>query len=211
MGTVTIGIPSPSPPGETAYFVLRDNDPAVDGFMLSNNTSFPNGVLTDAPGAIFGGFRASYYTTYGGNLLSSLDILAAAGTYDFTGLTVFNWTILDGSFEPVGLLFQSMTIEPPAPSDLFRRGDCNEDSAENIADAVSLLSTLFPPPGGPPAPPVCSDACDANDDGLLNIADAIAILGSLFGSPPVPLPEPMGACGEDRTSDALDCASQPGC
>jgi hypothetical protein len=43
-----------------------------------------------------------------------LDILDALGTYDFTGLSVFNWTIDDGPFQPVGLLFSQLTIESAA-------------------------------------------------------------------------------------------------
>ena len=48
--------------------------------------------------------------TYGGSLLSSLDILDAQGTYDFTGLTVFNWAIEDGPFSPLGMVFDDFTI-----------------------------------------------------------------------------------------------------
>ena len=86
----------------------------------------------------------------------------------------------------------------------FSRADCNQDASLNIADAIFLLSHLFPPVGGSPSP-TCDDACDANDDGGLNLADAITILGSLFASPPVAIPPPS-LCGLDSVADALDCA-----
>lgn len=207
MGSVTVGLQNPSP--LTPYFVLRNNDPAVDGFLLSTSLSSPNGAPLAVNGA-FGPFVDNFYVTYGGSTLSSLEILDAAGTYDFAGLTVFNWTIDDGPFSPIGLLFSEMTIEVLAADPLLRRGDCNADSADNIADAIFLLSVLFPPGGGAPAV-ACEDSCDANDDGVLNIADAISVLGALFGTPPLPLPPPTGACGTDPTPDAIPCVALPPC
>lgn len=91
----------------------------------------------------------------------------------------------------------------------FRRGDCNGDGLANIADAVTLLSVLFPM-GTPPTLP-CQDACDANDDEMLNIADVVAALAALFGSPPLPLPPPIG-CGNDPTAGSGTlCASYSHC
>lgn len=82
----------------------------------------------------------------------------------------------------------------------FQRGDCNVDGMTDIGDAIALLGELFS--GGTPGP--CADACDANDDGAKDIGDAIALLGHLF-SGTGPLPNPFGSCGEDPTTDALDC------
>jgi len=93
------------------------------------------------------------------------------------------------------------------------RGDTNDDGGVDIADAITLLSSLFPG-AGTPAPLGCGDAADANDDGGIDIADAIALLSSLFGSPTVPLPIPNAAtgCGGDATlGDPLDCAAYGGC
>ena len=92
----------------------------------------------------------------------------------------------------------------------WRRGDCNDDTTVNIADAVFLLGNLFPGPGS--VPPIgCEGACDANDDGNLNIADAIAILGSLFVQPSIPIPPPAGSCGADPSPDPLTCDAFDGC
>ncbi len=86
----------------------------------------------------------------------------------------------------------------------FVRGDSNQDSRIDIADAIRILSYLF---GGAAALP-CMDAGDANDDETMNIADAIRILGFLFGSgvkPPLP---PPNQCGPDPQGDTLGCAER---
>ncbi|MEM7165111.1 MAG: hypothetical protein AAF581_06570 [Planctomycetota bacterium] len=96
------------------------------------------------------------------------------------------------------------------PVDEFRRGDCNDDAAKNIADPVRLLNFLFPPVAPPAALP-CDSACDANDDGGLNIADAVAMLNVLFPiGAPIPWIAP-DACGGDPTPDALTCDAYTMC
>ena len=109
----TIGLQNPFPAGETPYFVIRDNDPAVDGFFISTDLDGPIGVPIDQPG-VFGQFENDFLVTYNGSTLSSLDILDAIGSYDFTGLTVFNWTVNDGPFQPMGMIFQDLTISRTA-------------------------------------------------------------------------------------------------
>ena len=84
----------------------------------------------------------------------------------------------------------------------FQRGDCNGDTARNLADAIFLLGVLFT--GGGPA--YCQDACDNNDDGSIDISDAIYLLTFLFANGAAP-PEPNQLCGSDPTSDGLGCAS----
>ncbi len=107
--TTTVGIASPFPAGPPPFFVLRDNDPAVDGFFLSTDTSGPTGVPLDQAG-VFGDFIAQFSVTYGGATLPSLDILDAVGTYDFTGLTVFSFSVDDGPFNPLGFIFEDLEI-----------------------------------------------------------------------------------------------------
>ena len=105
-----VGLQNPFPPGAPAFFVLRDNDPAVDGFFVARSTDFPIGVPLNQTGN-FGPFENNFSVGYGGNTLNSLDILDALGTYDFTGLNVFGWTIDDGPFNAAGIDFVQMTIE----------------------------------------------------------------------------------------------------
>jgi hypothetical protein len=124
IGAASTGMPNPYPVGDTPYFILRDNDPAVDGFLLGSHpdVGFPNGVWTAEPAAIDPTFHALFHATYGGSTLSSLDILDAVGSYDFTGLTVFNWGLDDAGNQPLGLIFDYFTISvipSPASASLF--------------------------------------------------------------------------------------------
>ncbi len=99
-----------------------------------------------------------------------------------------------------------LPLHAQSSSATFSRGDCNNDGAYNIADAISALNAFF----GSGTVPGCLDACDVNDDGGFNIADAVSILSSIFvaGSPPPAAPT-FPDCGADPTTDGLDCATQP--
>ncbi|MBX3380385.1 MAG: hypothetical protein KF805_09825 [Phycisphaeraceae bacterium] len=117
-GSVTVGIQNPFPAGQTPMFVLRNNDPAVDGFFLSTGTAYPFPVPTSEPGA-FGQFGVYYTVGYEGNTLSSLNIADAVGFYDFTGLTSFGFATDDGGNDAMGIDFNHMVISAiPAPSTL---------------------------------------------------------------------------------------------
>ena len=87
----------------------------------------------------------------------------------------------------------------------FLRADANGDGVINIGDAVFGLGYLF---GGTPA--ICRDALDTNDDGANDIGDPIYSLAFLFSggfAPPAPFP----SCGEDPSSDSLDCLGTVSC
>lgn len=125
-------------------------------------------------------------------------------TFEFGGLGA------PADFQAVALAYTDALEQAVVPTDDFDRGDCNNDSTRNIADAIFLLGFLFP--NGPPVSLACQDACDTNDDGALNIADAISLLGNLFPQgPPTPLPDPFGACGPDPSMDSLDCTGYSHC
>ncbi|MCA8960488.1 MAG: hypothetical protein KDC38_08245 [Planctomycetes bacterium] len=109
---------------------------------------------------------------------------------------------LSSLFLVLGLLVAVTTpVRAGAGSDLFIRGDANEDSLVDIGDAVFILSGLF----GLGPLPNCPDAADTNDDGGNDVADAVYLLSFLFvpGSP-VPA-EPFPAPGTDLTADGLIC------
>jgi hypothetical protein len=140
LGSTTIGLQNPFPAGTQAYFVLRDDDPGVDGFFVATSLDFPIGVPIDQVGA-FGQFLNNFSVTYGKTLLSSLDVLDALGTYDFTGLQVYNWTVDDGPFNPVGIAFAQMTIEcEPQPPVIYCQGKLNSQGC---------TPTLSTDPGSP--------------------------------------------------------------
>ncbi|MFK8015987.1 MAG: VPLPA-CTERM sorting domain-containing protein [Gammaproteobacteria bacterium] len=116
-GDNSVGLADPFPAGQAPYFVIRNNDPAVDGFFLGTNVDgFPNGVPSDSEG-LFGAFAPNFSVSYDNDPLPSLDILDALGTYDFAGLTSFNFVVNDGPFDAMGLIFDSMTITAvPVPA-----------------------------------------------------------------------------------------------
>jgi len=119
LGAATVGLQNPFPGGETPYFIIRDNDPQVDGFYISTNVDFPFGVPLAAQGA-FGAFRNDFSVSYAGDTLSSLNLLDAAGTYEFAGLGSYFWAVTDGGFEPIGIDYSRMVIEVvPSPATLL--------------------------------------------------------------------------------------------
>jgi hypothetical protein len=84
----------------------------------------------------------------------------------------------------------------------FRRGDINNDGAQNISDPSFLLSFLFK--GGPA--PTCDNAADVDDSGVIDLTDAIALFNYLFRGMAQPAP-PFLACGFDATPSDLECES----
>ena len=95
-------------------------------------------------------------------------------------------------------------IDLSAGGAIFRRGDTNNDSQVNIADAISTLNYLFSA-----GPATCLDSLDINDDGTPNIADAIILLGFLFSGTAAPA-APFPGCGSDGTADVTECDSYTG-
>lgn len=85
--------------------------------------------------------------------------------------------------------------------EVFLRGDANDDSRVDIADAVYALRILFL--GGTPT---CFDAIDSNDDGRVDVADPIRLLVAMFGDASAGIPEPWPQEGLDPTVDELRCA-----
>jgi hypothetical protein len=105
----TVGLVNPFPAGQTPYFTLVDGFPVSDGFFVSTSTTSPGGVpLSQTP------LQANLDLGYSGTTLSSLNILNAFGTYNFTGLTRFGFNIWQASPDNVRLNmdFQQMTITP---------------------------------------------------------------------------------------------------
>ena len=98
----------------------------------------------------------------------------------------------------------------PPPTDAFIRGDVNDDSGVNVADAIFLLNSLFLP--NQDLPP-CRRSADGNDDNSVNIADAIFILNALFvpNSDPIPPPNLVTGCADDPTPGGLPCLLTGNC
>lgn len=117
------GMVDPLPGGATPYIVVRDNDPAVDGFYISwGGIELPFGLPITEPGLFGDPFEAAFSVGYTGDTLTSLDILGAQGTYGYGNggpgsLTSFYFNLVDLGFEVVGIEFTDMTITAvPAPA-----------------------------------------------------------------------------------------------
>lgn len=110
---VSVGLLNPFPAGQTPYFTLVEGFPVSDGFFVSTSAISPGGVpISQTP------LQANLDLGYVGSTLSSLDILDAVGTYDFTGLTRFGFTLWQVVPDNVRMEidFQSLTITPEPAS-----------------------------------------------------------------------------------------------
>lgn len=108
-GGTDVGLLNPFPAGQTPYFTLVDGFPVSDGFFVAASPISPGGVaLEQTP------FNLDVDLGYDGATLSSLNILDAVGTYDFTGLTRFSynvWTISPDNVA-LGIDFSGLSIVP---------------------------------------------------------------------------------------------------
>ena len=72
----------------------------------------------------------------------------------------------------------------------FRRGDCDDDGAVNVSDAVCALNWIF----GGGEQPGCVAALNTNGDAKVDLADALWLLNFLFGTGPI-ITDPFPDCG----------------
>jgi hypothetical protein len=99
------------PPSYQPYFVVRNDDPGADGFFNAyENVDWP---YPGVPLNVFGWcgpFESHFDVSYTPDVLESLDILDAIGTYEYDGLTRFYFNLVDCGFEVIGIDFTQMTI-----------------------------------------------------------------------------------------------------
>ena len=162
LGKVRLGLQNPFPSGLTPYFVIRNNDPKVDGFWLSHILETPVGIPLDEKGRI-DQFAAQFAATYEVDTVQSLDILDAVGTYDFKGLTVFHFAISDGPLEPLGLIFERMVI-------VSCRADLNMSGDVDFPDLLAVLTAYGE----------CDKDCpeDLDDSGDVGFTDVLILLAA---------------------------------
>jgi len=89
----------------------------------------------------------------------------------------------------------------------FVRGDVDQDTVINVADALTILKYLLSQfwPWLP-----CQDAADVDDSGTIDTGDVVYLMESLFAGGAMP-PPPFPGCGADSTEDLLGCDSHEGC
>lgn len=112
IGTVgPVALIDPQPNDLVTYFNLRNDDPGADGFFMANNPEWPMSFPSlDVPGQIDPYFNFHWEVGYVGDLLDSRDILEAAGSYDYDGLTSFYTVIGDAWADAIGLEYVQMII-----------------------------------------------------------------------------------------------------
>ena len=171
---VILTIEDPFPSGQTPYFVIRNDDPAVDGFFVSTSVDFPFGSPLNQAGQVTQ-FENDFSVTYTGDTLSSLDVRDAAGYYDLRGLTVFNWTINDGPFSPLGIVFEQMHIGEFFIDYYcdFPLGDVNMDEQVDLLDVSSFLEFVLN------GVYVCE--ADINMDGVVDLLDVAPFVAIIAG------------------------------
>ena len=115
---------SPQPNGEVTYFNIRNDDPAADGIFIANQLDWD--ILLpklDVAGGIDPYFSLIWSVGYTGDTFSSLDILDAIGSYDYTGLTSFYTAVKDAWADPIGMEFvQTNIIGGPVATESMSMG-----------------------------------------------------------------------------------------
>jgi len=86
--SITIPLLSPFPNTTTPYFTLAHGEPFADGFWVSQTANSPGGVpLQQQP------LNAGFEVHFNRGTLASLDITKCLGSYNYTGLTSFGYTL----------------------------------------------------------------------------------------------------------------------
>jgi hypothetical protein len=120
VGAVNVSIVVPQPDASTPYFVIRDNDPAVDGFFVSPGVDWAFPITVTIPG-LEPEHELSFHRTFDdATPLPSLNILDAVGSYDTSNLSSFGWSV--GRFGNAGAEYNYETISlavVPEPSAAF--------------------------------------------------------------------------------------------
>ncbi|MFO0783315.1 MAG: hypothetical protein U0636_06495 [Phycisphaerales bacterium] len=154
---------NPNSPGPH-YFVIRNNDPAVDGFYLSDEVDWPVGCELNAAHPSLGNFVEQFTVTYDGSTLASLDIAGAVGTYGYDGISSFYWAVSAGQFDPMGMIFEQIEITPVGAA---CAADLNSDSVVDGTDLGLLLGNWGNAGTG-----------DLNSDGIVDGTDLGLLLGA---------------------------------
>ncbi len=89
----------------------------------------------------------------------------------------------------------------------FLRGECNDDGAIDIADAVCILNWRF----SGTETPGCVAATNVNGDEVVDLSDAVWLLNYLFvgGFPPPVAPYPDCGSGWLVADSELGCLTAP--
>ncbi|MCX5689155.1 MAG: hypothetical protein NTV94_05095 [Planctomycetota bacterium] len=132
IGSATTGMPA-SLGSTVPYFVLRDNDPAVDGFVISNTVDYVGSIPLNAGTGITMGmtFLRTFSTSTAFPSRNILDI--AHRSFGFEDMSSYDWTIGVAGGGSLLVTYETISIEnlttPP-----FCAADYNQDGGVDGGD-----------------------------------------------------------------------------
>ena len=137
----------------TAYFVLRNNDPRVDGVFISMGTDIDTEIKLQMTPANFG---IAFSRTFDGAppfpstdpdpTLPSLELTDAVGHWGFDNLSSYNMAIQLGEINvPLGIGYETLTITRLCgPADIGGTGGLpDEDGLLNNNDFIVFIDWFF--------------------------------------------------------------------
>lgn len=167
IGDVDIAQVADLPANQRPYFLLRDNDPGVDGVLFANSqticaqTDAP--VPIDLPGASGAPFSLGFSRTFDDpnspdTVFNSLNIEENEGYWGFEWMSSYDFGVNGGGGTPLGIVYDWFSItqlsppevtQPPAPTQACPGGDA-EFTVETInASAFLWRQNGFPLVDGP--------------------------------------------------------------
>ena len=119
-----------SPTQSTPYFVLRNNDPKVDGVFFSSGTAMDSALALNPISGVSTALSIAFLRTFNGNAgggvdptFSSLNIADAVGTYGWSNVSTEEWALTAGAGNGAEFIPYTMTISAvPEPASMALMG-----------------------------------------------------------------------------------------
>ncbi|MFO0858303.1 MAG: hypothetical protein U0640_13220 [Phycisphaerales bacterium] len=163
----------------SAYFVVRNNDPRVDGFFLSVGTD----IDTPIPLAMTPNNYGIAFSRTFGNIppfpdpdptLQSLDILGAIGTWGFDNISSYNFAVQLGEISvPLVFEYQRITISRVTECDSI---DFNNDTSLFDPQDIEAFLSVYSEGACVPANATCNDIDFNNDTSVFDPCDINSFL-----------------------------------
>src|SRR5262245_12233642 len=167
-------------PQPAADFCVRNNDPGVDGFFISQGTDIDTEIpLQMVPNNYGIGFLRTFNNVL---TLPSVNILDAFGSWGMDNISVYSFAVHLGEFSyPMIFIYQTISVQPIPCAGGGVTCDLNQDGATDFSDVFTLMDGVG---GLTPCPSHCG--CDLSQDGAEDFSDVfmlIDIVGGLTACP----------------------------
>lgn len=187
------------------YRILSPGEIDDKTLIFTGESNGPDGMAHDVHGNIYATYRSIVVLEPDGKVIGRIPVpeqpanCAFGGADNRTLYITARTSLYRIEMQVEGMSLAESYVIPSAP---FARGDFNDDGAVNIDDPIRILDYLFAANDAPR----CLDAGDPDDDGAVDITDPVYLLNFLFFAAAAPV-APFPDCGEDPTSDRLECLS----